>query len=107
MASHFSDYENDVFNSLDDTQKQNAFFDCWTRKEAYIKATGEGLSASMRAFDVTLAPDEPPRILRIDGSADEVSLWSLEALEPAPDHIAALAVRQCHCNIEYYDWAFE
>ena len=69
-----------------------AFFRCWTRKEAYIKARGEGLSFPLERFEVSLGPDEPARVLRVDGSAAEALGWSMLALNPAPGYAGAVVV---------------
>jgi 4'-phosphopantetheinyl transferase len=91
-ASFFSAQENAVLSALPADQKQEAFFSCWTRKEAYIKATGEGLTQPLDMFDVSLTPGEPARLLNVEGNPEEASRWSLEALRPASDYVAALAV---------------
>ncbi|MBV9304264.1 MAG: 4'-phosphopantetheinyl transferase superfamily protein [Acidobacteriaceae bacterium] len=70
-----------------------SFFACWTRKEAYLKATGQGLRASLDSVQVTLLPTEPPAILDVNGSASEARLWSLCDLHPAPGYVGALALR--------------
>jgi len=106
-AFSFSDYENHVFRSLRPDRKEAAFYNCWTRKEAYVKAIGEGLSSPFRAFDVSLSPDEPCRLLRINGSADEALLWSMETLEPAPDHVAAVVVEKFDYHMNRYEWKFD
>ena len=59
------------------------FFSCWTRKEAFIKAIGDGLSQSLERFDVSLAPGEPAKILRVGGRAGEHCGWRLQALPGA------------------------
>lgn len=69
-----------------------AFFTCWTRKEAYIKARGEGLSLPLDQFDVTLAPGQPAVLLATRPDAQEVRRWTLRELEPGPGYAAALAV---------------
>lgn len=70
------------------------FLSCWTRKEAYIKARGEGLSLPLQDFEVTLSPDERPRLLRTAWSATEAAEWRLHDLSHlCPGAVAALAVR--------------
>ncbi|HEU0053257.1 MAG TPA: 4'-phosphopantetheinyl transferase superfamily protein, partial [Longimicrobium sp.] len=63
----FSAPENEIFARIPDETRDLAFFTCWTRKEAYIKAVGEGLSMPLDRFDVTLVPGEPARLLRTRG----------------------------------------
>jgi len=70
-----------------------AFFHCRARKEALVKARGEGFSLPLDQFAVSLAPGEPARLLRITGDPQEASQWSLQELEPAPGYLAAIAVR--------------
>lgn len=81
----FSRAEVETFASLPAEERVSAFFRCWTRKEAYIKATGRGLSQPLDEFDVTLAPDEPPALLRVGPS------WSLFHLEVGEGYAGALA----------------
>ena len=69
-----------------------AFFNCWTRKEAYIKARGMGLSLALDQFDVSLIPGEPPALLSIREEGQHISNWSLYDLYPGNDYIAALAL---------------
>lgn len=68
------------------------FFACWTRKEAYVKATGDGLSRPLDGFAVTLAPGEPAALLDVADDPAEVERWRLAALAPARGYIGALAV---------------
>ena len=80
----FSPLERVLLSSLPPDRWVEGFFNCWTRKEAYIKALGVGLSYPLDAFDVSLAPGEPAQLMRgCDG-------WSVQALEPAPAFAAAV-----------------
>lgn len=86
----FSSQECAALNTYDGASYEAAFYRCWTRKEAYVKAQGEGLGISLQAFDVTI-DEEAPRILRIDG--DDASAWGLFAFKPDDGYQGALAIR--------------
>ena len=86
-----------------DVQRQ-AFFRCWTRKEAYIKARGQGLSLPLDQFDVSLAPGEPAAILGTQQDPSEASRWSLQELTAAPGYIAALAVEGHGWRLTCWQW---
>jgi 4'-phosphopantetheinyl transferase len=90
----FSPAEVKVLRSLPDSLQPRAFLSGWTRKEAFIKARGDGLSLPLDSFDVTLAPGQPVAILRTAGSGDEPTEWSLMDLsDPERGFIAAVAGR--------------
>ncbi len=89
----FSPSENVVLRALPREARDQAFFACWTRKEAYIKGAGPGLSIPLDSFDVTLAPGEPARLLRTRPDAAEAARWTLESLSPGTGYAGALAVR--------------
>ena len=86
----FSSREVSAFNALSSELRVAAFFRCWTRKEAYIKAIGLGLSQPLDGFDVTLAPEAPPALLRTDEG--DASRWSLSDIDVGSDYAAALVV---------------
>jgi len=88
----FSASEREVLRALPAATKEEAFFNCWTRKEAYLKAVGEGLAAPLDSFDVTLAPGEPPRMLTLRGEAAPAQRWSFHHLVPAPEYVGAIAL---------------
>jgi 4'-phosphopantetheinyl transferase len=100
----FSKSETAVFKSLPPEQRNEAFFNCWTRKEAYIKAIGEGLSCPLDVFDVTLKPGEPARLLRIRGSAEAAAAWSMFSLEPQAGFVTAVAIPGTNWQVSYFDW---
>jgi 4'-phosphopantetheinyl transferase len=78
--------------SLPATDREKAFLVCWTRKEAYVKAVGDGLSALLDAFRVTLRPGEPARFLQIGDDESPDTRWALHDVSQClPQHAAALA----------------
>jgi 4'-phosphopantetheinyl transferase len=103
----FSPRENEVFHILSEGKRKEAFFNCWTRKEAFIKATGDGLSRPLNGFDVSMVPGEPARLLAIEGYSEEVSQWFLQDMKGIPEYAAALAIKStCH-NIRSWQWSDE
>lgn len=79
--------------SLPPAERERAFFRCWTRKEAYLKAVGDGLSAPLNGFRVTLRPGEPARVVHIAHDTYAAQAWTLDDLGPAAGYLAALAYR--------------
>jgi len=98
----FSEIEHDILRSLPPKVRLQAFFNCWTRKEAYLKARGEGLSFPLKQFTVSLLPGEPPRLLDVPNEVGEIDRWTLYQLSPAPDHVAALAVEGKGHRLRYW-----
>lgn len=89
----FAPEEVDALRALDPSDRHEAFFRCWTRKEAFVKACGEGLSLALDRFVVSLSPDVAPALLETKDDPNEANEWSLHELRPGPGYIAALAVR--------------
>jgi 4'-phosphopantetheinyl transferase len=87
----FSPRENAQLDAVAAAGRAEAFYQCWTRKEAVIKATGEGLSRPLHSFDVTLGPGRPARLLRLEGEADAHRRWTLHELRPEPGFVGAIA----------------
>jgi 4'-phosphopantetheinyl transferase len=100
----FSRREVATLRTLPTEAQSQAFFRCWTRKEAYIKARGEGLSLPLDEFDVSLAPGEPAAVLGTQQDPSEASRWSLRELTPAPGYVAALAVAGHGWSLTYWQW---
>jgi len=93
-ARFFSAEEYAAYRKLPPDQQTLAFFQCWTRKEAYLKALGDGLTRDLSSFDVSLAPGEPARLLRVVAwDPAEAGRWSLISLVPAAGFVAAVAVQ--------------
>jgi 4'-phosphopantetheinyl transferase len=84
--------------------KTRSFFNCWTRKEAYIKARGEGLSHPLDQFDVSFAPDAPAQLLDSRVDPAEVSRWAFEDLSPHPAYAAALTVEGNFSRLLLWDF---
>jgi 4'-phosphopantetheinyl transferase len=100
----FSAGEIAALQALPAEQRVEGFFNCWTRKEAYIKARGEGLSLALDRFDVSIAPGAPARLLAVRGEPDEVESWTLCALDSDPGYVAALVVAGQGWQMRYRRW---
>ena len=88
----FSAAEVAALRALPEAERQPAFFRCWARKEAFVKALGLGLAAPLDAFDVSLGPDEPCRLLASRRASDDLLRWWLTSLDVGPGYAAALVV---------------
>jgi 4'-phosphopantetheinyl transferase len=101
----FSPSEVEALRSLRRGEQPRAFLACWTRKEAFIKALGNGLSLALDSFDVTLRPGDAPALTRTAWSSSEPGRWGLFDLSARfPGHVAALAVRRPGARILVDDW---
>jgi 4'-phosphopantetheinyl transferase len=89
-ARLFSARETAAYATLDPRDKPLGFFNCWTRKEAFVKALGDGFSYPFDRFDVSLAPREPATILRVDSTPGDRCGWRLISFSPAPGFVAAV-----------------
>ena len=98
----FSPAEAGVFRSLAVSCRLEAFFNWWTRKEAFSKAIDLGLSLELSRFDVSLRPGEPARLLRTEYGEAETRQWSLHSIDLGPELAATLAVRSVQPEISYY-----
>jgi 4'-phosphopantetheinyl transferase len=96
----FSRAEVEVFNALPREEQVAAFFRCWTRKEAYIKAIGKGLSQPLDSFDVTLAPDVEPTLLRTEN--DDASRWLLTDIDAGEGYAGALVVERPVAEVRFF-----
>lgn len=101
IARHqFAEDEAQTFLALPLSKKPRAFFNCWTRKEAFIKAIGEGLSRPLDTFTVSFLPHEPAQFHTIQG--EDVSQWELYHLDVAPNAVGAIAIDKPHQQVHHY-----
>ena len=89
----FSAEERRQIEALPHDLRDEAFITCWTRKEASVKAVGEGVWSAFGRFEVSLEPGEPALVRSVDGEAAAGAEWSLFHLEPAPGFVGAVAVQ--------------
>jgi 4'-phosphopantetheinyl transferase len=101
-AEMFSAAERAALYATPEPLRLSAFFGFWTRKEAYIKARGEGLGSALNQFDTTLRSDELVGVVRVEDSAGD-ELWALRALHPAQGYIAAVVVEGALAQLRLYE----
>jgi 4'-phosphopantetheinyl transferase len=100
----FSPREVDMLRALSPDIQKQAFFACWTRKEAYVKARGDGLSLPLDQFDVSVEPEQPAELLHTKGDLQETSRWSLKGFAPGPGYTAAVAVEGNSWQLRCWQW---
>jgi 4'-phosphopantetheinyl transferase len=103
-ARFFSIREVAMLEMLPRAQRLEGFFNCWTRKEAYVKACGGGLSIPLDGFSVTLAPGEPAALLESQDGDFECGQWTLYGFRPAAGFVAALAVQGPIRRVIWHGW---
>ena len=99
----FSRREIEALRNLPEKDRDAGFFTCWTRKEAYIKARGEGLSIPLSEFDVSLTPSEPAALLSSRAHPSDAGHWRLQDVAVDETYVAAFAVECSHtrfCRID-------
>ena len=101
---HFSPIESRALLSQPVQERDTAFLRCWTRKEAYIKAHGEGLSLPLDRFAVTLADQDRAALVHCDWDENEPDHWMLHHLQPMAGYIGALAIEQGAWSLCPFTW---
>ncbi len=99
----FSPTERAMLQSLPMESRTRAFFDCWTRKEAYVKGRGEGLALPLEQFSVSIDPTQSIGLIENRVHPADVSLWSLDEIDPGPGYAAAIAVEGHNSSIACFD----
>jgi len=100
----FSPSEYDALVHLPAQEQVDAFFQCWVRKEAFIKARGMGLSFPLHQFDVSVGIDHPAQLLAIRGVDERIDAWSLSDIPLEPPFSAALAAPASHITVHCWRW---
>ncbi len=100
----FTEREYKEYQSLPVSDRVEGFFTCWTRKEAYLKATGEGLYREPDSFEVSLVPGHRPRMCSIDGDDNAAKRWTLFHLVPSPGFAGALAIQTDRLKLQCWHW---
>jgi len=101
-ARFFAPEETRGLAALPPEARRGAFFRCWTRKEAYVKARGLGLALPLDLFAVSVAPGEPARLSW--APEGDPARWSLRDLDPDPGYAAALAVEGDPARVLLWQW---
>ena len=96
----FSTAERAAFDTLPSAAHDAAFFHLWTRKEAWLKATGDGIAESLSKIEVAFLPGEPARVRAIAGDAAAGDAWSLCELNPAGGFVGAVAIPSRPAGVE-------
>jgi 4'-phosphopantetheinyl transferase len=107
----FSENEFASLKALPKSEHAPGFYNCWTRKEAFVKAVGEGFSFPLKQFDVSLTPGEPARLIAVhrkDPAADPIAAaarWFLQEIAVPDGYVAALAYEAPEVIVTCIDWA--
>lgn len=103
-ARYLSPAESETLLALPEGERQAAFFRCWTRKEAFLKATGDGLTRALDGFSVSLAPGSPARLEECRDDATATSRFSIQSLETGYGFHAALCVEGSRPRVVRGEW---
>ena len=90
--------------ALPEKQQTLGFFNCWTRKEAFIKAVGEGFSFPLDKFEVSLEPDKPAKLLATDWEPKAVSKWSIYSISAGADFVGSLVIEGLVEKVKFLNW---
>lgn len=100
----FSEREIRELAELPQASKLKGFFDCWTRKEAFVKAVGLGLTCPLNRFSVSLAPGRPAAVLEAADELGAAEKWTMISLATGPDFSAALVFEGPAARINLFNW---
>jgi 4'-phosphopantetheinyl transferase len=100
----FSRDEVEALKAVASDRRTEAFFNCWSRKESYIKAIGMGVSYPLGGFTVSLAPDVTPALLKVDADVTEASRWTMYGLDVGEGYVAALIAENPPVSLKRFQW---
>jgi 4'-phosphopantetheinyl transferase len=87
---------------VDEAERETTFFNCWVRKEAYMKAVGGGFAIPLHSFRVSLINGETPALLDVRDRPDEAREWAMHPFVPAPDYSGAVAIRSRRSVVQFH-----
>mgnify|MGYP001378143252 CR=1 FL=1 len=99
----FSVEEYEALHAFPDRDRPSAFFRCWTRKEAYVKARGDGIAAGLDTFSVSM--DEEPCLLRSDEGPAEVARWSMADIVVEDGYVSTLCAEGRELIVSHFVWS--
>lgn len=100
----FAEPEQQAILTLPEPKRTESFFCCWTRKEAFLKAIGKGLTFPLSHVVVDVHRQAQVAIRTIQDPAHQAAQWSLQHLEIEPDYVAAAACRRRHNRVRRFRW---
>lgn len=103
--NYFTPEEREDLQKVPKGERLRAFYNCWTRKEAILKAIGKGLSQPLNTFRVSLIPGEPCELLGASSSHEACNGWKLLHLTPFPEYVGAVATKSR--SLDILEWRFE
>ena len=101
---HFASGEYEQLLAVPEPDRTRAFFELWTRKEAFIKARGHGLFSRLQSFEVSLRES---RVISVDGNADVAAEWRMILLPELPGYCGATIVRARQAVPKFWEWKGE
>ena len=100
----FAESETNELLNLPEHKQRSGFYRGWTCKEAYMKATGLGMSMPLSSFCVAIDPDRPASLLHVEDEPQEIARWMIEAIDIEPDYAAAVMVARPGCQIAVWSY---
>jgi 4'-phosphopantetheinyl transferase len=104
---YFSARETEVLRGLEPQERCETFFHTWARKEAVLKANGDGLAIGLEGVEVSVLPDDEVRLLRVNGTEAEARRWTLQALRPAAGYVGAVALQGTGLRLSCWYWPYD